>query len=206
MLTTTQTTKAAQSKSDRTQQRILNSACELFGSRGFEGTALRDIEEHSGVNRGLIAYHFGTKDDLWKAVVDFYFSDYIREMESQQGLFEGLDPKSRAHIVIRNFVRISVRRPHLSKLMVQENLNPTWRLDWIVDRYLKPVQAMERAQFRDAEEAGLPGGAGFRYALIGACTMPFMAAPEMRKMHKVDPFDESFIEPFVEMITRIFLK
>ncbi len=206
MLTTTQATEAAQSKSDRTQQRILNSACELFGSRGFEGTALRDIEELSGVNRGLIAYHFGTKDDLWKAVVDFYFSDYIREMESQQGLFEGLDPKSRARIVIRNFVRISVRRPHLSKLMVQENLNPTWRLDWIVDRYLKPVQAMERAQFRDAEEAGLPGGAGFRYALIGACTMPFMAAAEMRKMHKVDPFDESFIEPFVEMITRIFLK
>jgi AcrR family transcriptional regulator len=200
------TADAPVSKSEQTRQRILNAACELFGARGYEGTALRDVEERSGVNRGLIAYHFGTKDDLWKAVVDFYFSEYVREMESQAGLLEDLDPKSRARIVIRNFVRLSVRRPHLSKLMVQENLNPTWRLDWIVERYLKPIQAMERAQFRDAEKAGLAVGAGFRYALIGACTMPFIAAPEMQRMHGEDPFDEAFVENFTKMITKLFLK
>lgn len=200
------TAEPALSKSEQTRQRILNAACELFGSRGYEGTALRDVEALSGVNRGLIAYHFGNKDGLWKAVVDFYFSEYVREMEAQQELFEELDAKTRARIVVRNFVRLSVRRPHLAKLMIQENLNPTWRLDWIVDRYLRPIQAMERGQFRDAGAAGLMPGPGFRYALIGACTMPFIAAPEMKRMHGADPFDEAFIERFTEMILGTFLK
>jgi len=206
MKSDTATAEPAVSKSEQTRQRILNAACELFGSRGYEGTPLRDIEELSGVNRGLIAYHFGNKDDLWKAVVEFYFSEYVREMEAQRDLFAGLDAKTRARIVIRNFVRLSVRRPHLAKLMIQENLNPTWRLDWILERYLKPIQAMEREQFRDAGDAGLPAGPGFRYALIGACTMPFLAAPEMERMHGADPFDEGFIEKFTEMILETFLR
>lgn len=206
MKSTAATAEPVVSKSEQTRQRILNAACELFGARGYEGAALRDIEAASGVNRGLIAYHFGNKDDLWKAVVDFYFSEYLREMQGQQELFEGLGAKTRARIAIRNFVRLSVRRPHLARLMIQENLNPTWRLDWIMERYLKPIQVMEREQFRDAAGSRLPAGPGFRYALIGACTMPFIAAPEMKRMHGVDPFDEAFVEKFTTMITETFLK
>lgn len=191
------------SRSEQTRQRILNAACELFGARGFEGAAIRDIETHSGVNRGLIAYHFGTKEDLWKAVVDFYFTEYRDEMRAQHDVLGALDATTRARVTIRNFVRLSARRPHLGKLMVQENLNPTWRLDWIIERYLKPIQALER-EMSDSSETPT-ATAGFRYALIGACTMPFMAAPEMQRMHGVDPFDEAFIESHIERITRIFV-
>ena len=45
-----------------------------------------------------------------------------------------------------------------------------------------------------------------RYALIGACTMPFIAAPEMKRIHGRDPFDETFIDELTEMITGLFLE
>lgn len=197
-------TSPGASRSEATRQRILHAACELFAARGFDGASLRDIEDRSGVNRGLVAYHFGTKDDLWKAVVDFYFSEYMQELEAQREVLGTLDPKTLARVTIRNFVRLSARRPHLARLMLHENMNPTRRLDWIIKRYLKPIQAMEREL--NARYSTGPATAGFRYALIGACTLPFMAAPEMKKMHGVDPFDDAFIEDFVEMVTRIFLK
>lgn len=192
------------SKSEQTRQRILNAACELFGARGFEGTGLRDVETASGVNRGLIAYHFGNKEDLWKAVVDFYFAEYRREMEAQRALLGSLDAKTRAKVVIRNFVRLSARRPHLSRLMIQENLNPTWRLDWIIERHLAPIEALERAWNADSKAGSiLPE---LRYALIGACTMIFMVAPQVERMHGIDVFDDAFVEQFTESITKTFLK
>lgn len=203
MLRAAETVDVSRSKTEQTRQRILNAACELFGARGFEGTGLRDIEAASGVNRGLIAYHFGNKEDLWKAVVDFYFSEYLREMEAQRGVLGALDAKTRAKVVIRNFVRLSARRPHLSRLMIQENLNPTWRLDWIIERYLAPIEAMEDASPGRPASAVRPE---LRYALIGACTMIFMVAPQVEKMHGIDVFDEAFVERFTESITKTFLK
>jgi AcrR family transcriptional regulator len=56
-----------------TKQRILEATDQLFGTVGFDGTTTRDIAERSGVNKALIHYHFGTKDDLLVAVLDQYY-------------------------------------------------------------------------------------------------------------------------------------
>jgi TetR/AcrR family transcriptional regulator len=56
-----------------TKQRILEATDQLFGTLGFDGTTTRDIAERSGVNKALIHYHFGTKDDLLVAVLDQYY-------------------------------------------------------------------------------------------------------------------------------------
>ena len=56
-----------------TKQRILEATDQLFGTLGFDGTTTRDIAERSGVNKALIHYHFGTKDDLLVALLDQYY-------------------------------------------------------------------------------------------------------------------------------------
>lgn len=56
-----------------TRQRILEAADGLFGELGFDVTTTRDIAERSGVNKALIHYHFGTKDDLLEALLDGYY-------------------------------------------------------------------------------------------------------------------------------------
>jgi TetR/AcrR family transcriptional regulator len=53
-----------------TRERLLISAVQAFSSTGYDGASVREIERSCGVNRGLIAYHFGSKEDLWRACVD----------------------------------------------------------------------------------------------------------------------------------------
>jgi AcrR family transcriptional regulator len=50
------------------RQRILEAALDLFGERGLTGTTVRDIAAAAKVNVAAISYHFGGKDELYRAV------------------------------------------------------------------------------------------------------------------------------------------
>ena len=51
-----------------TRARILDAALDLFGERGLTGTTVRDIAARAKVNVAAISYHFGGKDELYRAV------------------------------------------------------------------------------------------------------------------------------------------
>ena len=69
---------------DKTVQDILTAARHLFSERGLFGTSIRDIENASGVSKGLILHHFGTKEDLYAAVQDLLAKEYIDMMSAQR--------------------------------------------------------------------------------------------------------------------------
>jgi TetR/AcrR family transcriptional regulator, repressor for neighboring sulfatase len=50
---------------------VLESAADLFAERGPAATSIRDIATRSSVNHGLIHRHFGSKDGLVGAVLDY---------------------------------------------------------------------------------------------------------------------------------------
>lgn len=51
------------------KQALLDAAQELFGRDGFEGTTVRDIGEHAGIDHALIARYYGSKADLYIAAL-----------------------------------------------------------------------------------------------------------------------------------------
>lgn len=52
-----------------TRDRLLDAAEALFGERGFRGTSLRAITEMAGANVASVSYHFGSKQELLRAVL-----------------------------------------------------------------------------------------------------------------------------------------
>jgi AcrR family transcriptional regulator len=52
-----------------TKDRILDVAERLFDERGIAGTSLRAVTAEAGVNVAAVHYHFGSKEDLTRAVV-----------------------------------------------------------------------------------------------------------------------------------------
>ncbi len=59
---------------DLTRKQILDAADSLFGELGFDVTTTRDIAQRSGVNKALIHYHFGSKDELLEALLEGYYA------------------------------------------------------------------------------------------------------------------------------------
>src|SRR5688572_4058847 len=55
--------------SQDTKSRILDVAEQLFMEHGFEATSLRQLTSSAGVNLAAVNYHFGSKEDLFTAVL-----------------------------------------------------------------------------------------------------------------------------------------
>jgi AcrR family transcriptional regulator len=72
-----------------TKDKILNAAEFLFANSGFAETSMRLITTKAGVNLASINYHFGSKKDLIKEVLDRYLAQLIPEVNQQlKALFE----------------------------------------------------------------------------------------------------------------------
>ncbi|MGF1492346.1 MAG: TetR/AcrR family transcriptional regulator [Microcoleaceae cyanobacterium] len=57
------------SSTTETKDQIISAAERLFAERGFAGTTLRNVVNEAGVNLAAVHYHFGSKEDLFRAVV-----------------------------------------------------------------------------------------------------------------------------------------
>ncbi|MGP9839150.1 ScbR family autoregulator-binding transcription factor [Arthrobacter sp. 179] len=58
----------------RTRASILRVAAEEFDERGYAAVALSEIAKRIELTKGSVYFHFNSKSDLAKAVIDTYFS------------------------------------------------------------------------------------------------------------------------------------
>ncbi|OBK29988.1 TetR family transcriptional regulator [Mycobacterium asiaticum] len=61
---------------------VLQAAAELFAERGPAATSIRDIATRSKVNHGLVFRHFGAKEKLVGAVLDYLGADLTGLLQS----------------------------------------------------------------------------------------------------------------------------
>ncbi len=60
--------RASAADAARTAERVLESATELFASRGFADVSLEDVAHAAGVTRGAVYHHYRNKAGLFSAV------------------------------------------------------------------------------------------------------------------------------------------
>ena len=56
-----------------TRQRILDTALDLFIERGYDKTSLREIAERVGVTKAALYYHFSSKEEIIRTLVQPLF-------------------------------------------------------------------------------------------------------------------------------------
>ena len=103
------------------RSRLLHAATDAFAEYGYEGASLRAIADNAGVSFQLIAYYFGSKEELWVATVDYLFERYL---ETGKGL--GFTSSGNSHEQFHNHLRLlltdMLQRPQLRKIWIQEYL------------------------------------------------------------------------------------
>lgn len=62
-----------------TKEQIISVAERLFAERGFASTTLRNVVSEAGVNLAAVHYHFGSKEELFRAVVARFARPVVKQ-------------------------------------------------------------------------------------------------------------------------------
>jgi TetR/AcrR family transcriptional regulator len=103
------------------RSRLLQAATDNFAEFGYEGASLRAIADSAGVSFQLIAYYFGSKEELWIATVDFLFERYL-ETGKGLGFTSSGNLAEQFHNHLRLLLTDMLQRPQLRKIWIQEYL------------------------------------------------------------------------------------
>jgi TetR/AcrR family transcriptional regulator len=188
---------------DATRVAILAAALDVFSERGFDGASTREIASRAGVTQPLLNYHFSSKDELWRAAVDGIFEALAAALtERAQGL-RGVDGLTTARLLVREFIGFSARNPQLHRIITQECKVDGPRMDWLVERHVRPMYEAATEQFAElAEQGHVPAipPAHLYYILTGAGPTMFVLGPECRRLSGLDPSSDEVIEAHADAV------
>jgi TetR/AcrR family transcriptional regulator len=162
--------------------RILAAARRSFATVGFEGAATRQIAADAGVAQSLLLYHFGSKDALWRAVIDQMFGDLNARMTLAARSARAGSVRDRLLAVIRAFIELCAQDADIHRIMTIEGRQPTERLQWLVERHLQANHLEACALIREGQAAGTvrPGDPTLLYySFIAIAGTAFSLAPEI---------------------------
>ncbi|MFW2367393.1 MAG: TetR/AcrR family transcriptional regulator [Desulforhopalus sp.] len=57
-------------KPEERKSEIIATACQLFLSKGYDRTTMKDVMRHLGIAKGTIYHYFSSKEELLEAVID----------------------------------------------------------------------------------------------------------------------------------------
>jgi len=188
------------------EARILRAALELFSTKGFEGTGLRELAAAAGVNHSLVLYHFGSLEGVWKVVLGELVDDYKRRVRQRLAGLTAIDPATRLKVTMEDFVRFSMERPELHRIMTHESRRLTARLEWLIETHLKPffeetaaviARGQAEGTVRDFDPALL------YYAFIGLGATPAAFAPEIEAVTGRRTLNEATVAELMAMISML---
>lgn len=90
---------------EETRRKILESATQVFASKGFHNAAVDDIVRASGTSKGAVYFYFASKEQIFLSLVEGYASTLAQEIQMAVPRARGLVAQVEAAVValVRNF-------------------------------------------------------------------------------------------------------
>ncbi len=162
----------------RSREAILDAAEVLFAEQGYDSTSLNAVGMKAGVSRGTPGYFFGSKADLYRAVIERCFGEVREAVRSgrARALASGESPEVVLAGIVSDYFDFLLARRNFTRLMEREALSSTTALDG-----LPRTSIAGEAVTAISEELGLDPAQGKEAAhlvlsIIGLCWFPIVHA------------------------------
>jgi TetR/AcrR family transcriptional regulator len=127
----------ARTEGTDSRREILRVAEEIFARKGYIGTSTREIAEAAGVTKGLLFYHFQSKQLLYLTVIESLMES-LRHLAVPPQM-EGLDRKAHVKAFLEGWTDFQALHPNALKLLTRELMDEGKFHDKIIDEYIKPL-------------------------------------------------------------------
>ncbi|MEU3191297.1 TetR family transcriptional regulator [Streptomyces sp. NPDC006992] len=172
---------------ERSCRRLLDAAMDEFAAKGYAGARVQDIADRAGLNKQLIAYHFGGKEGLWNALNQ----RWARREETFNRPDVPLD-----EVMVRYLHQAldDPRGPRLSAWTGLTGAEP--------EAEREDLSGMERRKQAGEIAEELDPGAVL-LLLMGAVATPAVTPQTVRSVLGMDPESPEFREFYTEQLRRI---
>jgi TetR/AcrR family transcriptional regulator len=107
-------------RAEQTQQKILAAAEVEFAEKGLAGARVDVIAEESGLNKQMIYYYYGSKEDLYLAVLERAYTA-MRQSERELNLVD-IEPLDAIRKLVEFKFNYYAQNPRTIRLLAAENM------------------------------------------------------------------------------------
>jgi TetR/AcrR family transcriptional regulator len=173
-----------------TEEKILESAKEVFMKYGLYGARMQDIADTAGINKALLHYYFRSKEKLFDKVFEGALVKYFEQMDVFSD--SSLPVLKRIFKYVDNIIDFLSEYPQMSMFIIKEiSINPE-----LFKEKVNAIKKTKGVKLIQVLEEGITNGeikkidpAMFLINLQSLCSYPFIAAPLFKhalKAHNKD--------------------
>ena len=193
-----------------TKSKLLKAAISVFGSHGYSGGSVRQIADLANTNIGAIKYHYSSKENLWKSVVDYLFDKLSKAIMRDVELWPSMDPRERVVNSTRNYIYFCAEYPELNRIIMSETIENGGRLHWLAENHVRLFLERSTAWMAIAQENGVyPRNISVLnlvFIATSAAQNLFLMAPFVDHAFGIDVFKSDQIERHVDAVVNLLLK
>ena len=110
---------------ERSRAAILDAAERLFAEKGYDATSLTEVGTLAGVSRATPGYFFGSKQELYRAVLDRAFGEVREAVRAgrERALASSQPPEVILAGAVSDYFDFLAARPHFIRLIEREALS-----------------------------------------------------------------------------------
>jgi TetR/AcrR family transcriptional regulator len=193
----------------RTREAVLDAAEALFAERGYEATSLGDIGASAGVSRGTPGYFFGSKLELYRAVLERCLEQVRSAVRSGRERV-----RARAHHpadivagVVGEYFEFITANPNFVRLMEWEALGGGRHLREVPPHVAAATEAVSALAEELELSAGDPREAPqLLLSIIGMSWFPLVHSSTVLAALGLDPLDPGFLEERKRHVVSLVLR
>jgi AcrR family transcriptional regulator len=184
-------------KDKQTEEKIFESATEVFIEKGMDGTRMQDIADHAGINKSLLHYYYRTKDHLFNAVYEMIAGQMFKKFAPV--LDENLSLEEKIRFFFREHIAFMQKNPRLPAFLLNEfHRNPERIRKLIqsidINRLWTTLEAQHKEELKryNISKENIPQ---FMTTVAGMSVFPFVARPVIASiMEKMGYNFDQYIE------------
>jgi AcrR family transcriptional regulator len=182
---------------------ILGAAVAEFAERGFQEASLAAIARRIGVTAPLVLYHFGSKANLWREVLEVFCASFQAVVAEAAAEGQGLEGREAFRLMVRRLVRFFVTNGSAARLLRDEAGAEALNSDWFASQNLRPVlAAIEDVHRRAVDEGGLkpaPFATTF-FMILGASSCYVESRGLVARLFGESTGGEAWIEDYTNQV------
>jgi TetR/AcrR family transcriptional regulator len=126
--------KQSRDVSEKTKETVLKAALKVFAREGFYNAKLREIADLAGTTHSLITHHFGSKYELYKAILDYGINIHEETLRRVIKSHKSDDPVELFKNLVASYVTTVAKNPEVSKIIMHNNSTNSLLYDYLQEK------------------------------------------------------------------------